>query len=138
MDKIVTQSDSTPILETLAGALILAVGMGFGRFSFTGMYPLMVKEAVISVAGGSFAASANYTGYLIGALIVSLAPLTMSVPALALLPDSGTGTPILMVWLCAEPGTMPASTPRTARSAIVVRRKVRAARGAPFFQAIML
>ncbi len=71
MDKTVTQIDSAPILETLAGALILAVGMGFGRFSFTGMYPLMVKEAVISVAGGSLAASANYAGYLVGALIVS-------------------------------------------------------------------
>lgn len=71
MDKTMIQSESAPILETLAGALILAVGMGFGRFSFTGMYPLMVKEAVISVAGGSFSASANYAGYLVGALLAS-------------------------------------------------------------------
>lgn len=56
---------------TFAGALILAVGMGFGRFSFTGMYPLMVRETVISVAGGSLAASVNYGGYLVGALVVS-------------------------------------------------------------------
>ena len=37
MDKTLIQSESAPILETIAGALILAVGMGFGRFSFTGM-----------------------------------------------------------------------------------------------------
>jgi MFS family permease len=45
--------------------------MGIGRFSFTGMYPQMVSESVISVAGGSLAASANYAGYLLGAIIVS-------------------------------------------------------------------
>ena len=60
-----------PILESLAGALILAVGMGFGRFAFTGMYPLMVKEGVMTVSAGSLAASANYAGYLLGALAMS-------------------------------------------------------------------
>lgn len=59
------------MLVSIAGALVLAVGMGFGRFSFTGMYPLMVKEAAITVSGGSLAASANYAGYLLGALAVS-------------------------------------------------------------------
>jgi MFS family permease len=47
--------------------------MGFGRFSFTGMYPLMVREGQLTVSGGSLAASANYLGYLIGALILSRA-----------------------------------------------------------------
>jgi hypothetical protein len=59
--------------ETLAAALILAVGMGVGRFAFTGMYPLMVRDRVISVRAGSLAASANYAGYLVGALLVSYA-----------------------------------------------------------------
>ena len=71
MDTTFTQPRRAPILESLAGALILAVGMGFGRFSFTGMYPLMVKEAAISVSAGSLAASANYAGYLLGALAMS-------------------------------------------------------------------
>lgn len=71
MEKAITRVSGTPIIESLAGALILAVGMGFGRFSFTGMYPLMVKESVITVAGGSLAASANYAGYLIGAILMS-------------------------------------------------------------------
>ena len=58
----------------LAGALVLAIGMGFGRFAFTGLYPLMVAEQQISVEAGSYAASANYAGYLIGALLLSLWP----------------------------------------------------------------
>ncbi|KAF1052533.1 MAG: hypothetical protein GAK43_01869 [Stenotrophomonas maltophilia] len=57
----------------LGAALILALGMGFGRFAFTGLYPLMVHEGVLSVASGSLAASANYAGYLLGALLLSRA-----------------------------------------------------------------
>ncbi|MFK8401522.1 YbfB/YjiJ family MFS transporter [Pseudomonas sp. BGr12] len=55
----------------LSAALILAVGMGFGRFAFTGLYPLMVRDGVLSVTGGSLAASANYAGYLLGALLLA-------------------------------------------------------------------
>lgn len=55
----------------LSAALILAVGMGFGRFAFTGLYPLMVRDGVLSVDGGSLAASANYAGYLLGALLLA-------------------------------------------------------------------
>ena len=53
----------------LEGALILAVGMGFGRFAYTAVYPYMVSEGVLTVEGGSLAASANYAGYLLGALL---------------------------------------------------------------------
>jgi hypothetical protein len=59
------------IVQTLSAALVIAVGMGFGRFSFTGMYPLMVGEGLMSVSQGSLAASINYAGYLIGAISVS-------------------------------------------------------------------
>ncbi|WP_334149187.1 YbfB/YjiJ family MFS transporter [Hyphomicrobium sp.] len=52
----------------IAAALVLVIGMGFGRFAFTGLYPLMVNGGQITVEGGSYAASANYAGYLIGAL----------------------------------------------------------------------
>jgi MFS family permease len=71
MEKLLGRVQSTPLAETLAGAMILAVGMGFGRFSFTGMYPLMVKDAVIDVATGSLAASTNYAGYLLGAILAA-------------------------------------------------------------------
>ena len=89
--------------EAFAAALALAVAMGFGRFAFTGMYPLMVRDGAMSVATGSLADSANYAGYLIGALLaaritharagfwsrVALAGTVVSLAALALpLPDT--------------------------------------------------
>ncbi|KAF1041271.1 MAG: hypothetical protein GAK35_03425 [Herbaspirillum frisingense] len=54
--------------EALCAAFALAVGMGFGRFAFTGMAPVMLGEGQLSMADGSLAASANYLGYLLGAL----------------------------------------------------------------------
>ncbi|STZ75664.1 YbfB/YjiJ family MFS transporter [Bergeriella denitrificans] len=58
----------------LAAAAVLAAGMGFGRFAFTALYPHMVAEGSISVQGGSWAASANYAGYLAGALLAVKIP----------------------------------------------------------------
>ncbi|MBC3885812.1 YbfB/YjiJ family MFS transporter [Undibacterium griseum] len=52
----------------LTAALVLVTGMGFGRFAFTGIYPVMVQDGVLSIADGTLAASANYAGYLLGAL----------------------------------------------------------------------
>ena len=57
------------LLTGLDAALILAIGMGFGRFAFTAIYPYMVAEQILSVQTGSFAASVNYIGYLAGALL---------------------------------------------------------------------
>ncbi|WP_369681726.1 YbfB/YjiJ family MFS transporter [Janthinobacterium sp. BJB401] len=53
----------------IAAAAILAIGMGFGRFAFTAIYPHMVEEGVLSLRDGSLAASANYGGYLLGAIL---------------------------------------------------------------------
>ncbi|MGR3806585.1 YbfB/YjiJ family MFS transporter [Pasteurella testudinis] len=58
-------------LSGLAAMMVLVVGMGFGRFAFTGIYPLMVTENLLSVSAGSLAASANYAGYLLGALALA-------------------------------------------------------------------
>lgn len=57
----------------LAASLVLAIGMGFGRFAFTGLYPAMVSDGLLTVHGGTLAASANYAGYLLGALLISQA-----------------------------------------------------------------
>ena len=59
-------------LASIAAALVLVIGMGFGRFAFTGLYPFMVSDRQISIVGGSYAASSNYAGYLIGALLAAL------------------------------------------------------------------
>ena len=52
----------------LAGLAALAVAMGIGRFAFTPILPMMQQDAGLSVAGGGWLASANYLGYLVGAL----------------------------------------------------------------------
>ncbi|HVE06288.1 MAG TPA: YbfB/YjiJ family MFS transporter [Paraburkholderia sp.] len=71
MEDTMGQTVSRARLDAWAGALILAIGMGFGRFSFTAMYPLMVRDALIDVGTGSLAASANYAGYLLGAILAA-------------------------------------------------------------------
>ena len=67
-------AEHSRFFSAASAALVIAVGMGFGRFAFTGMYPLMVGEGLMSLAQGSVAASANYAGYLIGALLVTRLP----------------------------------------------------------------
>jgi MFS family permease len=51
-----------------AGLAALAVAMGIGRFAFTPILPMMQGDYGLSVAGGGWLASANYAGYLVGAL----------------------------------------------------------------------
>ena len=56
-------------LRTVAvGLLGLAAAMGIGRFAFTPLLPLMQASDGLTLAHGSWLASANYLGYLIGAL----------------------------------------------------------------------
>jgi len=59
----------------LAGLAALAVAMGIGRFAFTPILPMMREDAGLSVAAGAWLASANYLGYLIGALSAIALPL---------------------------------------------------------------
>lgn len=54
----------------LAGLIALAVAMGIGRFAFTPILPMMQEDAGVSIALGGWLASANYLGYLAGALSV--------------------------------------------------------------------
>jgi hypothetical protein len=62
-------SAAARLRAAVAAAAILAIGMGFGRFAFTAIYPHMVGEGVLSLRDGSLAASANYAGYLLGAIL---------------------------------------------------------------------
>jgi MFS family permease len=54
--------------------LALATAMGIGRFAFTPLLPMMLSDGVITLADASWLASANYLGYLVGALFCMFKP----------------------------------------------------------------
>ena len=64
----------TPWRVALAGLVALAVAIGIGRFAFTPILPMMLHDGVIDLAAASWLASANYLGYLLGALLCTLQP----------------------------------------------------------------
>jgi MFS family permease len=55
----------------VAAVAALAVAMGIGRFAFTPLFPLMVRDGLLDSHAGAMLASANYLGYLAGALASS-------------------------------------------------------------------
>jgi MFS family permease len=55
----------------LTGLISLALAMGIGRFAFTPMMPLMVRDASLQADSAAEWAVANYIGYLVGALSAS-------------------------------------------------------------------
>ncbi len=68
-------SDSLhPLAIALAGLVSLGVAMGIGRFAFTPILPVMLAEGTVDLPGASLLASANYLGYLLGALACTFQP----------------------------------------------------------------
>ena len=65
---------SDPWAVALAGAVALAVAMGIGRFAFTPLLPMMLADGVVDLHAASWLASANYLGYLAGALLCTFQP----------------------------------------------------------------
>ncbi len=63
-----------------AAAIALAVAMGIGRFAFTPLLPLMVRDGALAQSAAAWLAASNYLGYLAGALTASR--LGLSSPAL--------------------------------------------------------
>ena len=89
-DGVVTREDhvvpvagpaSSPVAVALVGFAVLAVAMGIGRFAFTPILPMMQADAGLTVADGAWLASANYAGYLLGALsaVVIRMPATVAI-----------------------------------------------------------
>ena len=62
--------------------------MGIGRFAFTPLLPLMVRDGALAQSAGAWLAASNYLGYLAGALTASR--LGLSLPALMRLSLAGT------------------------------------------------
>ena len=64
----------SPLTIAFAGLVALGVAMGIGRFAFTPLLPLMLAERSVDLTGASLLASANYLGYLMGAVACTFQP----------------------------------------------------------------
>ena len=83
-----------------AGTIALAVAMGIGRFAFTPLLPLMLRDGALEGGAGATWAAANYAGYLLGALT---APYVASWPDKGLRPAlAGIGVTTLAIPLVAS------------------------------------
>ncbi|MDB5965477.1 MAG: YbfB/YjiJ family transporter [Polaromonas sp.] len=65
----------SPLTIALAGMIALATAMGIGRFAFTPLLPMMLHDGAVDLLGASWLATANYLGYLVGALICTFQPM---------------------------------------------------------------
>src|SRR5689334_6203841 len=68
------QAPHNPWPIALAGLVALAVAMGIGRFAFTPLLPMMLNDGVVDLPTASWLASANYFGYMLGAILCTLQP----------------------------------------------------------------
>lgn len=70
----------SPWAHVAQAAAALAAGMGVGRFVYTPILPLMHAQAGLSAGAGANLATANYAGYLAGALAGILLPALVRSP----------------------------------------------------------
>ncbi len=59
---------SPALAAAIAGLAALALGMGIGRFAYTPLLPALITENGLSIEAAGYIASANFAGYLAGAL----------------------------------------------------------------------
>lgn len=59
----------SPATISAAGIISLAIAVGVGRFAFTPLFPLMVRDGLLTSNAGTLLATSNYLGYLVGAIL---------------------------------------------------------------------
>ncbi|MFS4434660.1 MFS transporter [Citrobacter farmeri] len=64
-------ADRYSLSTALFGMMVLALGMGIGRFLYTPMLPVLLAEGRFTFSELSWIASVNYAGYLAGSLLFS-------------------------------------------------------------------
>ncbi|MCA6939676.1 MFS transporter [Pectobacterium polaris] len=87
---------SDTLTLALFGTIVLALGMGLGRFLYTPMLPVMLEEGRFTFGQLSYIASANYAGYLFGSLFFSFSRRASTAQPVFLLFAAAAATGVLL------------------------------------------